>query len=81
MILFRSSVAVIVWLFTFIIISPIISLLANGLIGVTRAMAKPSRYYKAAADIPKYSWSFCSFYILLSTLPKSPQATILMNPR
>ena len=80
MILFKSSVWVIVWLFTFNIISPINSLLANGLTGVTLAIARPSRYYKAAADIPKYNWSFCSFYILFNTFQQSPHATILINP-
>lgn len=79
-ILFKSSVCVIVWLFTFVIMSPINSLLANGLTGVTLAIAKPSRYYNAAADIPKYNWSFCNFYILFNTFQQSPQATILINP-
>jgi hypothetical protein len=81
MIRFRSSVWVIVWLFAFKIMSPIWSLFANGLTGVTRAIAKPSRYSNAAADMPKYSWSFCNFSSLFSTLIRSPQATIRMNPR
>lgn len=60
--------------------SPICNLLAKGLTGVTRAIARPSLSYKAAAEIPKYNWSFCNFCNLFKTLLKSPQATILINP-
>jgi hypothetical protein len=80
MIRFRSSVSFTTWLLTLIIISPITILLLNGLTGVTLATASPSLSYKAAAEIPKYNWSFWYFIILLDTFTRSPQATILIKP-